>query len=88
VPPIDPTSDATVLGYTGAGVVPTDIPTRDLHGGDLARIASVQALRDWDGPGRPAPATAETLAALASELVSSGAFTAVTVVEAEAAPDV
>jgi hypothetical protein len=40
---IDGRSPEIVLAYVG-GPTPRDVPTRDLHGGDLARIAYVRAL--------------------------------------------
>lgn len=80
---IDPRSDETVLAYVGPTVV-AHVPARDLHGGDIARIAYVRAHQatDWDArdedgnpPARPSLATADELASLADELVASGAYT-------------
>jgi outer membrane biosynthesis protein TonB len=70
---IDPQSAEIVLTYTG-GAVPTDVPARDLGGGDLARIAYVRALTKSAGLVRPAPATPDELEALATELSSLGLF--------------
>lgn len=79
---IDPQSDETVVFYTGDKVVPA-VPARDLHGGDLARIAYVRSHQatDWDArdeagnpPSTPRPATAHALAKLADELVDTGAY--------------
>ena len=70
--PIDPRSDATVLFYTG-GPAPRDVPTRDLHGRDLARILYVRAHVDLEA-GRPKAATAAELEALATELSSLGSW--------------
>ena len=69
---IDPRSAAVVLFYDG-GPTPRDVPARDLHGGDLARIAYVRAHVGLER-GRPAPATSARLEALAAQLVTSGAF--------------
>ena len=43
-PEIDPRSAEPVLAYVG-GRMPKDVPARDLHGGDLARIVYVRRLR-------------------------------------------
>jgi hypothetical protein len=70
--PIDPRSDAIVLFYNG-GPTPRDVPARDLHGGDLARIAYVRAHVGLE-KGRPATATPAQLEALATQLVGLGSF--------------
>lgn len=82
--PIDPQSDAIVLIHNG-GPVPGDVPARDLHGGDLARIAYVRAHLDLE-EGRPKPATPKQLDALATELIASGAFDAESIPETPAKP--
>lgn len=80
---IDPRSATVLLLYAG-GPTPSGVPHRDLHGGDLGRIAYLRALRELED-GRsyladapevhsPGPASAETIAALYAELVGSGAF--------------
>ncbi len=69
---IDPRSDAIVLFYNG-GPTPRDVPARDLHGGDLARILYVRAHVDLE-KGRPVPATPAQLEALATDLSSSGSW--------------
>jgi hypothetical protein len=71
--PIDPRSPEPRLRYSGRPL-PADIPTRDLHGGDLARIHHVRAMATAAGEFRPEPATAEELLALALELVALGLF--------------
>lgn len=74
---IDPAGESTVVYYTGPGVT-YDVPTRDLHGGDLARVAYVRAhlATDWtvEGATDPGSATPTQLADLADELVASGAY--------------
>jgi hypothetical protein len=69
---IDPRSADVVLFYNG-GPRPRDVPARDLHGGDLARILYIRAHIDLES-GRPKPATAAELEALATELSSLGSF--------------
>ncbi len=69
---IDPRSDAVVLFYTG-GPTPRDVPARDLHGGDLARILYVRAHVDLEA-GRPKPATPAELEALATDLSATGSW--------------
>lgn len=66
-------SSEPVLFYTG-GPVYGDAPARDLTAGDLAYLCRVAALHvsGGDPVGR---ATGEDLAALAVELVATGAFT-------------
>ena len=72
--PIDPRSAETVLFFADNGFpMPRGIPARDLHGGDLARIARVRALEA--GIERPALATADELEELATELSGLGLFT-------------
>lgn len=70
--PIDPRSDAIVLFYNG-GPTPRDVPARDLHGGDLARILYARAHLDLEA-GRPKPATPAQLAGLATELSGFGSW--------------
>ena len=75
---IDPRSEAPVLAYTGPGSV-AHVPARDLHGGDLNRIAYVRAHQaiDWDLPDAQQPpeiATARTLDALVDELEATGFY--------------
>ena len=73
---IDPTSEAIVLTFAG-GATADDVPARDLHGGDLARIAYGRAL--WAAPTiRPGPASQAALAAVLSDLVATGAFVTAT----------
>ena len=69
--PIDRRSDATVLFYNG-GPTPRDVPARDLHGGDLARIAYARA--HVDAVGQPKQPTPKQLEALATELSSTGTW--------------
>lgn len=83
---IDPQSGDPILFYAGGR---TTAPARDLSGHDLARIVYVRALAavkaarsNAVAPGetreptkRPGPADYATLAALADELVATGAFT-------------
>jgi hypothetical protein len=71
--PIDPRSDAIVLFYNG-GPTPRDVPARDLHGGDLARVLYVRAHVNLE-TGRPKPATPAQLEALATELSGFGSWT-------------
>jgi hypothetical protein len=80
--PIDPSSDELVLEYVEGGRAPRDVPARHLHGGDLARLAYVDALRSRrEDPEleaddvRPELATAGELRTLAETLIESGAFT-------------
>lgn len=82
--PIDRRSDAIVLFYNG-GPTPRDVPARDLHGGDLARVLYARAHVDLE-KGRPKPATAEQLATFAAELVASGSFLTEPIPEAPALP--
>lgn len=77
---IDPRSADVVLFYTG-GTTPVDVTTCDLSGNDLARVIFGRALwaaQDAARPGasvkRPAPATADQLEALATELCALGSF--------------
>ena len=70
--PIDPRSDALVLFYNG-GPTPRDVPARDLHGGDLARILYARAHVGLE-KGQPAPATPAQLEALATELSGFGSW--------------
>jgi len=70
--PIDPRSDAIVLFYV-EGPTPRDVPARDLHGGDLARVLYVRAHVGLES-GRPMPATPAELEALTAGLVASGSF--------------
>jgi hypothetical protein len=69
---IDPRSNATVLFYNG-GPAPRDVPARDLHGGDLARILYVRAHVELAG-GRPKAARPEELEELATTLSASGGW--------------
>ena len=69
---IDPRSDVILLTYSG-GPLGLGVPARDLHGGDLARIARVRAL-SASGGAPVDPATDAQLAALLDELVASGSF--------------
>jgi hypothetical protein len=69
---IDPRSADVVLFYNG-GPRPRDVPARDLHGGDLARILYVRAHVDLEG-GRPKPATSAQLDDLATELSNLGSW--------------
>ena len=64
--PIDRRSDAIVLFYNG-GPTPRDVPARDLHGGDLARIAYARA--HVDAVGQPKQPTPKQLVELAGDLV-------------------
>jgi len=82
--PIDPRSDAIVLFYNG-GPTSRDVPQRDLHGGDLARILYARAHVDLE-KGRPKAATAEQLAAFAAELVAFGSFLTEPIPEVPALP--
>ena len=78
-PAIDPGSDTVLLTFAD-GPLGTAVPGRDLHGGDLARIARVRALTASGG--EPVePPTQEQLAALYLELVASGTFTPATAPE-------
>lgn len=70
--PIDPRSDALVLFYNG-GPTPRDVPARDLHGGDLARILYARAHIGLER-GQPKPATPAQLEALATDLSSTGSW--------------
>ncbi len=85
----DPASDVIVLRLVG-GRRPAGVPERDLHAGDLARVAYERALaaleRDRSRlvpvggteppPGRrPDAVTAEQVEVIARELVESGTFT-------------
>lgn len=69
---IDPRSGDTVLFYV-EGRVPSEVPARDLNGGDLDRIAYVRRFRATDGE-RPGELGEGELDALADELVAGGAF--------------
>jgi hypothetical protein len=80
--PIDPSSDEVVLEYVEGSRAPRDVPARDLHGGDLARLVYVDALRSRrEDPEieaddvRPEIATAGELRTLAGTLIATGAFT-------------
>ena len=81
--PIDRRSDAIVLFYNG-GPTPRDVPARDLHGGDLARIAYARA--HVDAVGQPKQPTPKQLADLAGELVALGSFVTAPIPEAPALP--
>ena len=81
--PIDRRSDAIVLFYNG-GPTPRDVPARDLHGGDLARIAYARA--HVDAVGQPKQPTPKQLAELAAELVGLGSFLTEPIPEAPALP--
>ena len=75
-PGIDPRSAVTTLTYTGdSSGFPHigGIPARDLSDSDLARIAWAR-LGD-DRPDAPLHVPADTVAALAAELVASGIYT-------------
>lgn len=71
---IDPRGDDVVLVYAGAGFV-EGVPTRDLSGSDLARVAYIRRLRaarDEDAP-RPAINAGEgDVSELVGELVATG----------------
>ncbi len=67
------TSAELSLVFAG-GAVPDEVPARDLNAADLARIARIRALQASAGD----PVTAagdDELAAIAAELLASGAFT-------------
>lgn len=86
---IDPMSAAIVLAYVEGAATPEFVAAADLHGGDLAKLAYQRALQDaianrqvlvapgetLPEPTRPERATPAELAALAAELVATGAFT-------------
>ena len=81
--PIDRRSDAIVLFYNG-GPTPRDVPARDLHGGDLARIAYARA--HVDAVGQPRQPTPKQLVELAGDLVALGSFATAPIPEAPALP--
>ena len=81
--PIDRRSDAIVLFYNG-GPTPRDVPARDLHGGDLARIAYARA--HVDAVGQPKQPTPKQLVELAGDLVALGSFVTAITPEAPALP--
>lgn len=84
---IDRRSAEILLAYAG-GPTPAGVPARDLHGGDLARIAYVRALRGAEDarsvlvePGAKPPATVlpdppdqAALRAVLAELAAHPAF--------------
>ena len=83
--PIDPRSDALVLFYSG-GPTPRDVPARDLHGGDLSRIAYARAHLDLV-EGLPSAPTPRQLVELAAELLASGSFVTEPTPQAPAEPE-
>ncbi len=70
--PIDPRSDELVLVFTGA-TAPSDVPARDLHGGDLARIAYVRQTTALAATPPPHPPPTTPRAALPTERSNLGA---------------
>lgn len=76
---IDPTSDLTVLRRVDGVRPPTGVPDRDLHGGDISRVAYLWLLgrsqeAEAEAPARPAVGQTDLVEA-AAWLVASGGFT-------------